>query len=229
MVPRPKGLGDPSGFEAERLKMPYAEFLAWADEDVHAEWVNGQVIIHLPSTPSHQCILGFLNGLLSMFVSLFNLGTAYIAPMQMKATPEGSGREPDILFVAREHLDRVLEDRPDGPVDLVVEIVSDDSVSRDLDDKFFEYQEAGVPEYWIIDPRPRRKRAWFYRLDERGHYQAAPIEPDWQYRSAVVPGFWINVNWLWTDELPDPLTTFAEIAGFSDQMKAALHDLRQRE
>lgn len=215
---------------AERLKkMTYEEFLAWADEDVHAEWVNGEVIIHMTAKPLHQRVFNFLNILLAQFVQLFDLGEVFTAPMQMKATPEGSGREPDILFVAREHLDRVLEDRLDGPADLVVEIVSDDSVSRDLDDKFLEYQEAGVPEYWIIDPRPRRKRAWFYRLDERGHYQAAPIEADGRYRSAVVPGFWINVNWLWADELPNALTTFAEIAGFSDEMKAALRALQQRE
>lgn len=214
----------------ERLKkMTYEEFLAWADEDVHAEWVNGEVIIHMTAKPLHQDVLNFLNILLAQFVHLFNLGRVFIAPMQMKVSPEGSGREPDLLFVARAHLDRVLEDRLAGPADLIIEIVSDDSVSRDLDDKFFEYQEAGVPEYWIIDPRPRRKRAWFYRLDERGHYQAAPIEPDGRYRSAVVPGFWINVNWLWADALPDPLTTFAEIAGFSDEMKVALRALQRRE
>lgn len=209
-------------------KITYEEFLARADEDAHVEWVNGEVIVHMTAKPLHQRILNFLNILLTQFVHFFELGEVFTAPMQMKATPQGPGREPDLLFVARDHLDRVLETHLDGPADLVIEIVSDESVSRDLDEKFFEYQDAGIPEYWIIDPRPRRKRAWFYRLDERGQYQPVPLTPEGVYRSAIVPGFWLNVNWLWGEELPDPLTTFAEIAGFSDEMKNALRALKEK-
>ncbi|MCX7841076.1 MAG: Uma2 family endonuclease [Anaerolineae bacterium] len=209
-------------------KITYEEFLARADEDAHVEWVNGEVIVQMTAKPLHQDVLNFLNHLLDTFVRFFGLGKVFTAPMQMKATPQGPGREPDLLFVARAHLDRVLETHLDGPADLVVEIVSDESVSRDLDEKFVEYQEAGIAEYWIIDPRPRRKRAWFYRLDERGQYQPVPLTPDGVYRSTVVPGFWLNVNWLWGDELPDPLTTFAEIVGFSDEMKNALRALKEQ-
>lgn len=213
---------------AEKPKISYEDFLAGAGEDLHAEWVNGEVIVHLTAKPLHQEILNFLNHLLDFYVRLFKLGKVFTAPMQMKATAEGAGREPDIMFVARAHLDRVLENRFAGPADLVVEIISDDSVSRDLDEKFFEYQEAGVPEYWIIDPRPRRKRALFYCLDKQGKYQAISVGTDGVYRSTSVPGFWINVNWLWDDELPDPQTTFAEIAGFSEEMKAQLRALQQK-
>ncbi|MBI5303173.1 MAG: Uma2 family endonuclease [Chloroflexi bacterium] len=212
----------------ERPKITYEEFLASSGEDLHAEWVNGEVIVHMTAKPLHQKILGFLYVLLEQFVRVFDLGEVFMAPTQMKATPTGSGREPDIFFVAREHLDRVLENRLAGPADLVVEIISDDSVSRDLDEKFFEYQEAGVPEYWIIDPRPRRQRAWFYQRDARGQYQTAPVGDDGIYRSTSVPGFWINVNWLWQEDLPDPLSVFAEIAGFTDEMKNALRTLKQK-
>jgi len=37
--------------------------------------------------------------------------------------------------------------------DLVVEVVSEDDRSRDLETKRFEYAQAGIPEYWIIDPK----------------------------------------------------------------------------
>lgn len=213
---------------AEKPKISYEDFLAGAGEDLHAEWVNGEVIVHMTAKPLHQRVLNFLDVLITLFVQFFDRGEVFTAPTQMKLSPSGSGREPDIMFIAREHLDRVLENRLAGPADLVVEIISDDSVSRDLDEKFFEYQEANVPEYWIIDPRPRRKRALFYRLDEDSKYQAASVDADGIYRSVSVPGFWINVNWLWNHELPDPQTTFAEIAGFSEEMKAQLRVLQQK-
>ena len=34
--------------KTQRLRMSYEEFLQWADEDVHAEWVDGEVIVHMP-------------------------------------------------------------------------------------------------------------------------------------------------------------------------------------
>ena len=37
--------------------------------------------------------------------------------------------------------------------------------------KLKEYQEAGITEYWIIDPRPGKLRADFYRLNEAGQYE----------------------------------------------------------
>jgi len=211
-----------------RPKISYEDFLAQAGEDLHAEWVNGEVIVLMTAKPLHQRTLNFLNHLLDFFARFFDLGQVFIAPTQMKLSPTGAGREQDIMFVAREHLDRVLENRLDGPADLVVEIISDDSVSRDLDEKFFEYQDAGVPEYWVIDPRPRRKRALFYRLDEQGQYQSIPVGADGIYRSLSLPGFWFNVNWLWQKELPDPQMAFAEIAGFSEQIKTELARLRKK-
>jgi hypothetical protein len=38
----------------QRLRMSYEEFLAWADEDVHAEWVDGEVIVQMPPQVPHQ-------------------------------------------------------------------------------------------------------------------------------------------------------------------------------
>jgi Uma2 family endonuclease len=83
---------------------------------------------------------------------------------------ENSGREPDILFIANVHLERLLENRLDGPADLVVEVISTESLRRDREDKYKEYREAGILEYWVIDPRPGKQRADFYYLNENGDY-----------------------------------------------------------
>lgn len=214
--------------EPQRLEMTYEEFLAWADEDVHAEWVDGEVIIHMPPKDRHQNVVGFLHILLRLFVDFFDLGEVRTAPFEMKLSADGPAREPDLLFVAQEDLQRLTEDRLMGPADLVVEVISDDSVTRDRATKFYEYQAAGVREYWIIDPRPGKERADFWILDDQGRYRPIPVGDDEVYRSTIISNFWLRVDWLWADKLPDPQLTFAEIADFPSDVVDALREMAAR-
>jgi Uma2 family endonuclease len=193
--------------------MSYEEYLAWADEDVHAEWVSGEVIVQMPPKQPHQRVVAFLLQLLGVFIRLCQLGQLLPAPFEMRATPDGPSREPDVLFVAREHLERLTEVRLSGPADLVVEVISDDSVSRDRADKFYEYQAAGVMEYWIIDPRPGYERVDFYVLDAKGRYRPVPVEPDGRYHSTVLAGFWLQVDWVLATEPPEILQALVQIVG----------------
>jgi Uma2 family endonuclease len=134
------------------------------------------------------------------------------APYLMRAVPGGNGREPDLMFIATANLARLGQKYLDGPADLVIEMVSEDSVVRDRDDKFSEYQDAGVREYWIIDPRPNRRRADFYVMGENGKYQPVPIPNDNRYHSTVLPGFWLDLEWLWQED-PNELAALTEIVG----------------
>ncbi len=208
--------------QSAMLVMRYEEFLAWSDEDVHAEWVpldnsgRGEVIIHMPPKDIHQAVVGFLYKLLGLFVDLFDLGKLRIAPLEVKLQPGGSSREPDILFVAAEHLDRLTPDRLIGPPDLVIEVVSPTSVKRDRSAKYREYQAAGVREYWVIDPREAQRRADFFCLDDvtrgEGEYRLFATEEDERVASRVLPGFWLRPAWLWQVDDIDPLLIFCEIA-----------------
>jgi len=190
---------------AETRKMTYEEFLAWADEDTLAEWIDGEVIVTSPASKRHQQIAKFLVRLLDTFISSCELGELLFAPFQVKLGPDLPGREPDLLFVAREHLDRLKETYLDGPADLLIEIVSPESQQRDRGAKFYEYEAAGVGEYWLVDPQ--RRQAEFYQLGEDGVYH--PVLPDAEsvYRCAILPGFWLRVDWLWQDPLPTPIET----------------------
>lgn len=60
-----------------------------------------------------------------------------------------------------------------------------------------EYEAAGVREYWLIDPD--RQQAEFYRLGDNGRYQTVTPEDSGIYRSEVIPGFWLKVEWLFRD------------------------------
>ncbi len=196
----------------QHLKLSYAEFAARVDESAHAEWVDGEAIIFMSPKERHQALANLLSTLITLFAEWLRLGVVRSAPYEMRVTPDGPVREPDILFIARDHLDRVTVDGLNGPADLVIEIVSEESLRRDRADKFYEYQEAGIPEYWLFDPRPRRQRADFYRLNASGQYEPVPLDQEGRYRSAVLPGFWLKPEWLRQEQLPTTLALIAQVA-----------------
>lgn len=210
-----------------RLKMSFEAFMRWA-EGKHAEWVDGEVIVFMTAKESHQVVLNFLNHLMDMFAAMLNLGKVRIAPYAMRAEPQGSVREPDILFVSQENASRLTESMLEGPADLIVELISDESVRRDRDEKFREYRRAGVREYWIIDPRPGRQRADFFRLDAEGQYELYATEDDERVESQVIAGFWLRPFWLWQVDELDPLMTFLEIRGVPPEQAQQIRQTLQQ-
>ncbi len=179
--------------EEESSQISFEEFLDWIDEDTRAEWVNGEVIMASPASRQHQDISDFLTSTMRVFVEVHKLGWILSAPFLMKL--EGTAREPDLIFLNAQHQKRLCETYLDGPADLAVEIISPESFGRDRGDKFYEYEAAGIPEYWLIDPL--RERAEFYQLDEQGCYQLVLPNEDGVYHAAQLPGFAFPVDWLW--------------------------------
>lgn len=196
----------------QRLRLGYAEFVARIDESAHAEWADGEAIIFMSPKERHQALVNLLSTLITLFAEWLHRGIVHSAPYEMRVTPDGPAREPDLLFIARDHLDWVTADGLTGPADLVIEIVSEESLRRDRADKFYEYQEAGISEYWLFDPRPRRQRADFYRLNASGQYEPVPLDGEGRYHSAVLPGFWLEPEWLRQEQLPTVLALIALIA-----------------
>lgn len=193
-----------------RRPMSYEAYLAWADEDVHAEWVNGEVIVQMPPSDAHQTLLNFLNRLLAEYVEFEELGVVLIAPFEMRLPAQKTARQPDILVIITDNLGRLGRERLEGPADLVVEIVSPDSVHRDRQEKYREYQDAGVREYWVIDARSGRERADFYRLDAEGQYELYATEDEEWVESQVLPGFQLRPAWLWPGGRPPVRAAFFE-------------------
>jgi Uma2 family endonuclease len=132
-----------------------------------------------------------------------------------------SGREPDVIFLAQAHRDRLKDTYLDGPADLVVEVISPDSVTRDRAKKFAEYQQGGVAEYWLLDPDTQE--AEFYQLDAQGTYQRVLPDAQGIYHSHAVPGFWLNAAWLWQSPEPSVDQVLQEIAGEAYARHLAAH------
>lgn len=186
----------------------YEEFLK-KYTDVHAEWIGGEVILFVTASNRHQDLSDWLIAILRFFVEAYNLGWLRSAPFNMYMPTLDRGREPDILFVFKDRLHIVQSSHLSEAADLVIEIVSPESVGRDRGEKFVEYETAGVKEYWLIDPD--RQQAEFYQLAKTGRYQLARIDPAGRFHSTILSNFWLQVDWLWQEPLPKVLSVVREL------------------
>jgi Uma2 family endonuclease len=180
-------------------KMTYKEFLERLDDHTHAEWVNGEVVMMAPVGDEHQRVDLFLLRLIAEYVEDNELGEVRFEPFQMKTGPDLPGRSPDVFFVAKRNAKRIKRTYLQGPADMVVEVISPDSRGLDRGHKYFEYEQGGVKEYWLIDPE--RKKAEFYELGRDRIFQLAET-PDGVYHSKVLKGLWLKTEWLWRKPLP---------------------------
>ena len=183
----------------------YEAFLERTDL-TFAEWVDGKIIIKPSETCRHQNLSGFLLASLGVFAEEHRLGWT-CSRLQMKLGPDLPGREPDLLFVGNENPATVQKYHLAGPADLAVEIISPESRARDRGEKFYEYEQAGIKEYWLIDPD--REQAEFYRLGARGIYELVRLE-DGVFESVVLPGLRLEPAWFWQEPLP-PLMSILKL------------------
>ncbi len=178
-------------------RMTAAEFWRDAPEKQKAELIDGVMIMPSPPLEIHERLFSFLFRLLGDYVEEHNLGQ-----VRGSRTPVELGREqayePDILFVSQQRLDIIRRKGVVGAPDFIIEILSAGTALYDRGPKFRGYERAGVAELWLIDPYGPAGTE-FYQL-QAGRY--VPIMPDEKgiLRSVAVPGFWIEVAWLWPPE-----------------------------
>lgn len=145
-----------------------ADYLA-LDTNHLVELTDGVIEVLSIPKPAHQRIVVFLCDTLRQATRPAKLGEALPAPMRIQLRP-GKFREPDLMFMLTANASKKRDDYWEG-ADLVMEVVSDDPESRERDytRKRADYAEAGIAEYWIIDPQ--EKRILVLKL-HRGEYLA---------------------------------------------------------
>lgn len=174
--------------------VPYDDFLI-RFEGQRVEWINGEVIAMSPVSSSHSNLSAFLITVLKLLVPPD--GQVHHAPMVMRVHLELPARAPDIAVILPENISIVRDYDITGPTDRVIEIVSTESHRRDRIEKFSEYEQGGVKEYWILDPV--RQEALFYHLDANGLHVPAPSKE--LYQSRVLPKLRIDPAIFWREPL----------------------------
>ena len=140
-------------------------------------------------TDTHQTILALLHTLFRARVQPRG-GVAAFSPLRMRIR-EGKFREPDLLLL-RDRSDPRRQNRYWQGADLVAEVVSPDDPDWDLVEKRADYAGAGIPEYWIADPRDETLTVLVLRGEayvEHGRYGRGETAA-----SVLLEGFSVEVS-----------------------------------
>lgn len=166
----------------------------------HYEWVAGELIKMSPVTEEHDALTGYLYMLFEAYFSYRPIGQTRRDPFVMRMDNIDRSREPDIQVILNTNPGQLTRTAMIGPADICIEVVSEESVSRDYGDKFVEYEKAGVSEYWLFDYL--RKVAAFHRLNDEGVYQPVRVEAQDYYETPLLPGLRLDLPLLWQEKLP---------------------------
>jgi Uma2 family endonuclease len=156
------------------------------------ELTDGIIEVLPMPTPAHQRILLYLCDSLRAAVRPKKLGETLIAPMPVRLR-SGKFREPDVMLMLAEHSSRKTPKFWEG-ADLVMEIVSEDAESheRDYTKKRADYADAGVAEYWIVDPVEHKITVLTLH---RGEYIAhGEFRPGQSATSIILPDFALSAS-----------------------------------
>ena len=131
-----------------------ADYRAMPEDGKRYQLVGGELIVAPAPNTFHQIVQGNLHYLLKAYLLKHPLGTVLCAPCDVYLD-DLNVYQPDILFVAREHADRIHDDGIYGAPDLVVEILSPSTAGLDRR-KRSHFAAGGTVEFWQIDPALRQ-------------------------------------------------------------------------
>jgi Uma2 family endonuclease len=179
------------------------DYLALTDEaNRRIELANGRVEFLPMPTETHEALVRFIFLALYQFVDARKLGEVYANGIRIHVRPNVF-RLPDVVFL---HKDRfhLRHNRFWAGADLVVEVVSGEPKDhqRDYDQKLSDYAAAGIREYWIVDPEPRR--VLIYRLLDNSYILHGQFEPGADATSALLPDFHLAASTIFRvmDDIP---------------------------
>ena len=162
--------------------------------EYRTEWVGGRLeYLPMNSDPHHSMMMFLLDAVRD------HLRGAGFSPC---VRPAGIGvrvphriREPDLVALLDEDDPRRTRMAWTG-ADFVAEIVSDDDPPRDTVRKRAEYAAAAIPEYWIVDPRPRSRTVTVLTLDGTEYREHGEFADGETAAGPLLPGFAVDVTAL---------------------------------
>ncbi len=133
----------------------FEDYRRLPDDGWRYEVICGRLFMSPAPRPRHQYSVGELYLAFRRFIDARQFGRLLLAPIDVKLPELAQPVQPDLVLIASEHLDIVTDDCVDGVPDLVVEVLSPSNWMVDRREKYEVYGEAGVREYWIVDPDRR--------------------------------------------------------------------------
>jgi Uma2 family endonuclease len=166
------------------------QYLLLTDSRRGIEFSAGMLEFLPMPTRTHQEIIQLL--FLLLLENLGKAGGVWVAGIRVRTVTDKI-REPDIVAMLDRNDPRAGERLFEG-ADLLCEVVSADDPKRDYVEKRAEYEAAGIPEYWIVDPTEKRITVLALR---DGKYVEHSVAHDGESaHSALLAGFSVDVHKL---------------------------------
>lgn len=133
----------------------YTNYLRLPDDGKRYEILDGVLYVANASGYDHQFAVTKLTRRLDLFVTEKQLGIVLSVPFEVHLTETSRPVQPDVLFIRTERCPQPGTQFFEGVPDLIVEVISPSSFRLDRKTKFDAYEQAGVAEYWLADPKTR--------------------------------------------------------------------------
>ena len=161
------------------------------------EFTDGWIEILPMPTRNHQAVLRFLFRVLDPLIDDLG-GDLYWCGLDLRIRP-GKFRKPDLLAMLDTKDPRNQNEYWHG-ADWVLEVVSPDNPRRDLVEKRSDYAEAGVPEYWIVNPL--NDTITVLTLADGQYVEHGLFRPGDRADSPTLPGFTVDVAAVFAADEP---------------------------
>lgn len=170
-------------------------FYEWMDEDMKTEFINGEIVVHLPALHRHNAVVMALGTLLHAFVTRYEAGIVVVEKALVELTR--NSYEPDICYFGPAKAATLTPELLYYPApDLVVEVLSESTKKNDREIKFEDYAAHGVAEYWIIDPTRQTVETFSIDADTEAYAALGTFRIGQSVSSMVLPEFTIPVKAL---------------------------------
>ena len=175
------------------------EFYAWLKEDVKAEFINGQIVMHSPVKERHWTTVGNITGLLRPYALKHKLGR--VASEKALIALLRNDYEPDVCFWKQTKADQFTAGQTKLPApDLVFEVLSRGTAKRDRGVKFTDYAANGIAEYWIVNPGKQTVEQYEFDPDMEEYAHVGTFAKSEEIESKQVADFRIPVLALFDEE-----------------------------
>ena len=133
----------------------YEDYLKLPDDGRRFEIIEG--VLYMTNAPNidHQFVVLEISRQIGNFVVENKLGYVLPAPFEIHLSTSTRPVLPDVIFIKSDHWPSTGAGYFEGTPDLLVEVLSPSTRRTDQVVKFSVYEQAGVPEYWMVDPKTR--------------------------------------------------------------------------
>ncbi len=179
-------------FPPQQGEWNYEAYTRLPDNGMRYEIIGGELFMSPAPRPKHQDAILNLSHALVGWVKKNKLGKIYIAPIDVRLPELADPVQPDLLFIRQENLSIIKDQFIEGIPDLTAEIFSPGSKGYDRRKKFELYAQAGVKEYWMVDPEACTVE--IYVLRGEAYALLGSFTADDEAYSEVLDGFSVPVR-----------------------------------